>query len=262
MKKILLIILFTLLISNGYSQNKERIYLDEHYKEIELREFQKKARTDFFFVAIKSNDTAVFRKLRYRELYGKLDLKVKYQLNGLFHKRYDIDTNKVWVIHYKDSLPDIKKMRKKSGIIVIDSTGKELSEILSWDQYRRSKYRTTKNRHLKKYVTSYGDFIKTIDYEKKYLRNKNLIELLHFYHINKGYPLENDKFNWMQDSSQILKKIFTIGLEMYRIIVLHPDGSFYVITHKDSLDRQKEKIKFKYFQRAKKQWLKDYESIK
>jgi len=261
MKKTSVILILILLSLKVYSQDKKIILLDEKYKEIGFDEFNKKAQTDFFYVAIISTDTAVFKKLRFKEIYGKLNSRDKYQLDSLLQKKRNIDTTKVWVIHYKDSLPDVKKMRKKSGIIIIDSTGKEKSKILSWDQYKRNKIGKKGYGRLRKYVTSYKDFKKGFNREKKYLRNQKKIELLHFYNINKGYPLDDDEFNWMKDTNQILRKIFTIGVQMYKTIVLHPDGNFYVITHNDSLDKQKKAISLHSFKKSKKIWLKEYDKF-
>lgn len=245
-----------------YSQQKKIIYLDDSYAPIDREEFKYKADSDFYTNATFYNDTAVFHKLRYREYFGKIVPKKKTQLNKLFSGRYGVDTIKVWLIHYKDSLPDVTKMSKKAGYIILDTLGNEISEILSWDEYVHSEKRKGWNRHLYKYVESYENFKKGIDFEKKYLGNQKNFELLHIFGKNKGYPIKDDNFNWLHDSGGIIPKIFTDGLMTYKFIVLHPDGNFYTITHDDSLDRQKEKLNFKSFQKAKKEWFKQYERLK
>lgn len=262
MKKILLFIAVIFLLKSGYSQSKKTIYLNDLYDPISLEEFERKVNTNFFTNATFSNDTAIFHKLRYREYFGKIECKKKIQLNKLFSNRYNVDTTKVWLIHYKDSLPDISKMSKKAGYIILDTLGNELTGILSWNEYVHSDKRKGWNRYLYKYLESYENFKKGIDFEKRYLKKKNKFEFLHLYGINKGYPVGLDNFNWLEDSGGVIPKVFSDGLLAYKQIVVHPDGNFYAITYSDSLDLQKRKLKYKSFLRAKKIWLREYELLK
>ena len=260
--KELLFILLLIAAVYCHSQTKKVFYLNEAFEPISAKEFEFKVNTNFYTNATFANDTTLFHKLRYREYFGKLSMNKKKQLNKLFAGRYNVDTTKVWLIHYKDSLPDITKMSKKTGFIILDSLGNEISEILSKKKYVNSDKRKGWNRHLYKYVKSYESFRNEVNVEIKYFGNQKKYELLHFFGVNNGYPVEGDDHNWIQDSIGIIPKLFTDGLLIYKFIVLHPDGNFYAITHGDSLDRQKRKLNYKLFLKAKKLWLEDYHILK
>jgi len=104
MKKIFLITLTLIITIRSNSQEKKHIYVDENYKEISLKEYRKKVQSKLFFAAIIENDTAIFKKVRYKEFFGNLNVNKKSQLNRLFYKRYNVDSTKVWLIQYKNIL--------------------------------------------------------------------------------------------------------------------------------------------------------------
>ena len=269
MKRILFTVLFTLLALITYAQKKKTIYFDENYETISLKKFDKKAGLNFFLVATIKNDTTTFKKLRFKEFFGKLSIKKKSQLNKLFKKRFEIDTTKVWLIHYIDSLPNVKKMYKKSGFVFLDSMGDDVGEVLTKKEFKNvtlsnSSSLVDKNKRYinkrHKHVVDYESYKRIIPNEvEKYSRFKKL-ELLHFYNYNKGYPTEDIQLEkWFKDGNLVLRKIFTDGIAMYRTIVIHPNGNFYIVAHNISYDKQKNKINFKSYKRAKKKWRKEYE---
>jgi len=264
MKKSLLFILFVLLRVNCYSQDKEVFYIDERYKEISLTEFESKAQSNFYLIATSSNDTAIFKKIRFREYFGKLDTKKKHQLNKLLYQKHKIDSTKIWLIHHIDSLPNIDKFREKSGIILLDSLGNEFGKIMNVKEFNfkhaERLYHQKKINFYKthKMVTSYKNYKKNAVKEKReFGRFKNL-ELLHFYNFNKNYPLENDQFNWKHDSNQIFQKVFTDGNKMYLNLIIFPNGDFYTHSGRASLKKQKKLLKKKFYDRLKKDWLNNF----
>jgi hypothetical protein len=236
MKKVFFTILITLITFQSYSQELKRFYVDETYKEITFQKFNKKLESQLFFTVTAINDTAIVKKLRFKEFFGHLGIKKK-QLNKLFAKRFDIDSTKIWLIHYMDSLPDVTKMAKKSGVVYIDSS---------------------KRRH--KHVMSYLDYRKIIPRETKKYRNLKKVSLLHFYNFNKGYlqkDIELEK--WYKDSNLILKSIFTDGMKMYKTIVIHPNGKFYVRIVRKLFSEERKLLKYESFNRQEKKWRKKLE---
>lgn len=260
----LLIIIF--LSIQGYSQDKEIIHIDENYKEISLSEFERKTNLDFFVIATTTNDTAIYKKVRFREYFGKLNLKKKHQLNKLLYKKHNIDSIKIWLIHHTDSLPSKNKFYIKSGIILLDSLGNEYGEVMSIKDFnskhaKRLYKQSLNDNRIVKSVRSYEDYKKIAVNEKKEFGRLNNVELLHFYNFNKNYPLENDKFNWVQDTNLIFQKIFTDGNRMYMNLIVYPNGDFYAHSGRAPLWKQKKLLKRRLYNKLKKEWFLEYSKL-
>ena len=262
MKKIFYIVCFVLIPFASRAQEKKRIYVDENYKVINFQKFTKKSQSKLFYVINAKTDTALFKKLRFKEFFGKLDLKKKNQLNKLFQKRFKIDTTKIWLIHYIDSLPNIKEMPNKSGIVFLDSLDNEEGEILNKKEFEKTIISRNVNsinislpkKH--KHVISFEDYKKIVLNEiKKYQKFKN-IYLLHFYSFNKGYPLNDiDSEKWYKDYNLILKRTFTDGMKMYKTIIVYPNGDFYLNTYGEV----KKVLSSNKFSKEKRKWEKQLE---
>jgi len=236
MKKFFFTTLITLITFQSYSQELKRFYVDETYKEITFQKFNKKLESRLFYTVVVINDTAVVKKLRFKEFFGHLDIKKK-QLNKLFNKRFGIDSTRVWLIHYIDSLPDVTKLAKKSGVVYLGPS---------------------KKRH--KHVMSYLDYRKIIPRETRKYRKLKEVSLMHFYNFNKGYLQEDIELEkWYRDPNLILKNIFTDGMKMYKIIVIHPNGKFYVRIVRKLFSEEKKFLKYKSFNRQEKKWRKKLE---
>ena len=237
MKKIFILSVFIFHFFVSHSQEKKTVYVDENYQIVSRKEFNKKNRSKLFYITNLDLDTAFYKKLRYKEFFGKLDFKKKHQLNKLFQSRFKIDTTKIWVIHYIDSLPNVKEMPKKSGIVFLDSI---------------------KVKH--KHVVSYEDYRKGISKEKKQYNKFKDVELIHFYEFNKGYPkkdIESD--HWYHDNIKMLKRIFTDGMKMYKVIILFPNGDFCLNPY--GYDKVKKILKKKKYYKEKKKWEKKHKFL-
>lgn len=269
MKKIFLLSVFVLFFFKSNSQIKDTIYVDESYNKITRNEFKRKALSSLFYSANLNKDSIHYKKLRYKEYFGSLGFKKKHQLNKLFNLRFKIDTTKIWLIHYVDSLPDMKRMPVKSGIILLDSIGRQDGKILSKKDFsnlliNRSTNRITINSDVSKrkhrHVTSYKDYKRIISKERKRYKKFKNVELIHFYEFNKGYPKEDIENNkWYQDKNKLLKRTFTDGMKMYKVIVLFPNGDFCLNPY--GPDKAKKILKRKKYLREKKKWKKNHDYL-
>lgn len=255
MKRI--IILFLILSSYQLlSQSKKVIYVNENYKKISKKEYQKKLKSKLFDIATTVKDTVILKKLRFSEFYGQLEETKRKQIFKLFHKRFHLDTTKVWVIHYIDSVPDKKKMPLKSGLEFIDSKGKLTGIFLTQNEFKNSygKYPYKRHRHR----TSYSDYIKGLKTENNKYKNSKGIELIHLYKTNKGFPNEElKKHNYYKDKLSFFKKFFTDGLKLYTSVLIYPDGNFYASKfHYHNANFEKKLAKEKIYNRKKNKWLK------
>jgi len=121
MKNLITPIFYFLIVTNIFSQQTKTIYVDESYDEISKEKFDRLLESNLYDIAETIRDEKIYKKLRYKEYFGRLSKKNKDQLNKLFNSRYNIDSTKKWLFHYIDSLPNKEKMPKISGVIIYDS---------------------------------------------------------------------------------------------------------------------------------------------
>lgn len=235
------------------SQHKKIIYVDENYKEINFLTYKKKLQSNLFDIAKVENDTALFKKLRFIEFYGVLKPKIKSQLAKLFNKKYNIDTTKIWLIHYVDFMPNLEKMPEKSGVELLDSLYNPTGIFLNDKEFKKRK--CSKARH--KHITSAKDYISQIDKESREVKNKK-VSLLHFYGTNKGFPEEIiKKYNYFQDYKDLIKKLFNDKMKNFSVIILYPNREFYISNfYVGNLKLEKKLVRKSYYNRKKKLWQK------
>ncbi len=263
-KKLIIIFIFLFSFQKSLSQKKDTIYVDEHYKEINKKEFELKTKSTFFVIATTTNDTVVFKKIRFREYFGKLDAKKKLQLNKLLFSKHKIDTTKTWFIQHYDKLPDVEKFYAKSGIILLDSLGREFGEIMSIREFNQKHIKRlreqTKIDFLKTHrgVRSFKDYQKMLLKRKKQLKKFKRIEVLHFYSHNKNYPIEKGQIDWKRDDNLVFQNVFTDGNRIFNNVIIYPNGYFYAHSGRASLNKQKSLLKFKNYKKLEEAWRKEF----
>ena len=247
----------------GYSQNKDTLYVDENYKEIGRVEFERKTYSDFFIIATTTNDTAIFKKVRFREYFGNLNSNKKHQLNKLLYKKHKIDSTKIWVIHHTDTIPNKEKFHKNSGIILLDSLGKEYGEVMSITDFnskhaKRLYKQSLNDNRIAKRVRSFEDYNRILTTRKKELKRFKDAKLLHFYSHNENLSIEKYQIDWIKDDNLILQKIFTDGIRIYNNVIIYPNGDFYAHSGRAPLWKQKKLLKKRLYKKLKKEWLMEY----
>ena len=257
MKKILLFILLTLITLDGYSQSKKRIYVDENFKKINFLNFDKKIESNLYNVVGLVNDSAIFKKLQLNEIFGKLDSKKKSQLNKLFLNRYKVDSLNTWYIHYRiDELNRINKPNLK--YVFTDSLTKEPKEkkIEYFTRRVTSRYVQTNDPDTISYF-----FNKLSIFELNRIKNPKKTTLLHLDDIKRDSSLtvQGIHNHFYEDYNSIVKTIFNVSFSNNNLIIIHPDGSYYVSKNRSGFNR-KELFKYKSFKREEKKWLKKYEN--
>jgi len=268
--KFFFFLLFLLSINlNVSSQSKEIIYVNENFEKIDFETYTKRLNSKLFLTSLVENDTTVLKKLRFKEYFGNLGKK-KSQLNKLYQRRYSIDSAKIWLIHYIDSLPNVTKMPQKSSMLLIDSEGQEV--LISNSEYSR-----LYNQQLRKcathdsiiykgntvtlggrhnHISSYSDYKKNTLKEISSFKKHKKVSLYHFYNFNKGFPIHEINNFWIKDENQILKNTFSDGQLQYKFLLIHPNGDFYASHYFKFLSEQNKLLKYKFFKRAERKWLK------
>lgn len=205
MKLNLLTLFFVALFNLSFSQHAVNdVYLDETNKIIDERTFELKALSSVYYSMDFIFENRKYHKLRFEYFLGKIPDTKKSQLFKLLYQRHKIDTTKLLLIHYTDTLKSIDQFPKKNMIVYnADSTSHE--HLISHKQFVKNHKKCIKD-------------------HKRY---KNL-NVLHMYEHNNGHPDKFDEVVWYKDDLGIIKKLFNDGVFKYYYILIKPDGSFYL----------------------------------
>ncbi len=237
------------------------VYVDESLQTIPEEVYVNKQKMNIFLEAEIVTDTVIYKKLFYNKFFGTLDKNKKSQLNKLLYQRYQMDSSKVWVIHYTDSLPDVTTLPKKDKIVYkpVDSTQESKEAALYFNSINRirsnsfsstdyhEKLNRTKRYHHFSYKSWYNSRKKEI---KKYSKIDNTL-LLHFYDYNAGFPAIDKNVKWHKDPYSIIKSIFSDGVKNYSRIIIHPDGDFFVSYCCLTFEEEKELTNKEFFDKKK-----------
>ena len=98
------VIAFLMVVMFRYYTNAQT-FINYDNIQITAKEFKRLSNTDLFKELDIKSDSLHFKKLVYNKRFGSLSEIVKSQLNKRLFFRYTIDSTKIWVIHYADSLP-------------------------------------------------------------------------------------------------------------------------------------------------------------
>ena len=219
------IIAFLMVVMFRYYTNAQT-FINYDNIQITAKEFKRLSDTDLFKELDIKSDSLDFKKLVYNKRFGSLSKIVKSQLNKRLFFRYAIDSTKIWVIHYVDSLPPKVSLPKKSHIVFLD------------DQ-------KTKHKHL----ISYKDFVKQSKTHFKEFKNNKDVKFIHFLRAGgQDYPQEFFKsINWYYDPSNFIKRLFSLGIIHFKTQIVYPNGdfvSFYDNKNKVELKRLIKREKF------------------
>ena len=240
MNNFLFFVLVTLSISIGFSQNKKTAYIDENFNEITLNEFERRLKSELFFYIDYPTDTVDYKKLKFKEFFGHLGFDKKAQLDKLFKKRYDINSNKNWVIHYYDTLPAVENMPKNKLIEIRYASSSKVVRNLETFKSFKFGLRNKKQR--------YWDI-------------KNA-ELHYFYNYKNGYPLDKSKVKWFKDDNLLMKKLFGDSIGMHGTIIIFRHGDFYFSPTPRPIDTEKLLLNLKTRNKIRDSWKARYEKLK
>ncbi|MBC3757522.1 hypothetical protein H7U19_03855 [Hyunsoonleella sp. SJ7] len=182
----------------------DTIYIDENGSRISKAIYYNKGKSKLYYGERFITDTLVVEKLKLSYYFGKLEPEVKSQLFKLFHNRNNIDTSKVLIIHYNDTLKNPKDYVKNKELKFMYSFGHE-------------------------HYNNYKGFIRA----HKQCRKRNnvfrkIAHVCHFFGFNDGHPNEFRKQLWYKDYGLILKKLFFSGYVKANRMIIRPNGEFFI----------------------------------
>lgn len=192
-----------------FKYQKDTLYINETNEDINKRVYNLKVKSNLFAGLRFENDTLVLYKLRFSHLFGTLENSKKNQLFKLISSKNKVDTTKIIIIHYQDTLKRISQFAKKTGIVFNkDSTSHR--HVIS--------HKTFINQH-KKCVRTLGK------------RNKS--QVYHYYNFNNGHPETYKKVDWYKDNLSLIDKIFRDSYRRFNTIIIHPNGDFFCRNYND-----------------------------
>lgn len=252
----LLLLMFYMCTLQSSAQKKEN-YFNEKMELVSKEEFDRRFKSNLFVKAEWINGDSHNYKLRFIGFFGELDSIKNHQLRQFLSDRIDIDKNKLWQISYFDTLPNTKQMREQSAFVYVDTLNQDTIysiKRISWSDKRYDLDRLK----MTGYVHGFDDFTRLFTKKKKHrTRKKNSFWL---YDYNKEFPLNRiKKLNVFKDPKGIVRRLFNDGQIPYKLIILYPDGKFYVTSHDNPY--RADLTKRKIYDKVKLKWLESLNNL-
>ncbi|SFD31710.1 hypothetical protein SAMN04487987_10993 [Algibacter pectinivorans] len=209
----------------AFSQS-DTIYLDELDNPVSKIKFYTKEQSSIYSGTRYSSDTLVLQTLRLNYMYDKMPLISKERLFNFLSSNYKLDTTKTIVIHYTNTLKNPKDYPNRTPVYKFDSLN---------NTYKLLKYHNAGNldltlgvsghMHAQNYSAIMYGYKQCIKYHRK--KNEEL-SVLHLYAKNEGFPLEEKGLEWYLDKNQFIKGFFKKFNTVSNIVIIQPNGEFYV----------------------------------
>lgn len=181
-------------------------YFDLSQSEVGKITFFEKSKKDYIhFVSYEYQDTLYFQ-LQLSYYFAKLTDHKKKLLFNYLARDHKVDTSKIMIIHYADSLKSIKNFPKADT--VLNGPGATHKHLYSHQAF------VDQNRNC----------------IKKYNKNKHS-NVYHFVKTNKDHPLEIADAKWYIDKRESLYSIFNKTIKTFLIAIIHPDGRYFVYNY-------------------------------
>ena len=188
---------------------KDTIYADENNNIIDKHLFNFKFDSSIYYGFRFETDKIVVLRLRFSHLFGTLETTKKEQLFKLLASRNHVDTTKIMLIHYQDTLKRIVDFPKED-IVVFNKDSSSHTHIISH----------------KSFVKQHENCL------KGFKRNKKT-KVYHFFGINKGHPLTYENNTWEKDNFNLINNMFRDKYRRFSTIIINPNGNFYCYNFND-----------------------------
>lgn len=200
----LFFVFFIFHVFNFVYAQLDTIYFDENKEPISRSYFYKKCKSRPYQCLRYTTDSIVVEKLKLLYLFGELEPVAKTQLFKLFHNRNRIDTNKVQIIHYNDTLRKASEYDKGGNV--------EYKYVFGHE-----------------HLNTYRGFIRAHSQcIKNYKRYCERAQVLHFYKINNGHPTSYKDHVWYEDNGGLISKLFLGKFNKTQRMIIRPNGEFFV----------------------------------
>lgn len=182
--------------------SKDTIYIDEDNKIINSEIFKDKILSEYYYANLYETDENFYGKLQWTHFIGKLNQLQKAQLFQELKIKHQVDTSKVMVIHYLDTLKSKTELK------------------------RSTYYEENRNQHInhETYPEQHQQCL------KKFKKRQNT-NVYHFYNYQNNHQTTIKNLIWHQDSNKRFKSFFKKNNEISHTIIILPDG-YYLIHYR------------------------------
>lgn len=191
------------------SASKDTLRVDRNNQSIAKKIYDYKLDSSLFSALRFENDSLILYKLRLSYMFGELMPEKKTQLYQLLYSKNQVDTSKIMVIHYQDTLRAISYFPEKSKIVYAEDS--------------------LSHRHVANHKTFIKQHERCVKKNGKGRRNN----VYHFFGYNEGHPTEFDKIKWQKDYLSLVERIYRDSYGRFNTIILHPDGTFVGYNYND-----------------------------
>ena len=123
----------------------------------------------------------------------------------------------------------------QSDTLYVDENNQDISKTIYIKNNKERKYMYSfAHEH---YNTHKGFVLAHKICKNRYRKFKKIAQVLHFYNINNGHPEQYKGHVWYKDYSSLLKKLFLSGYLHSRVIIIRPNGEFFLGYHNHYLFR-------------------------
>ncbi|TXD84829.1 hypothetical protein ESY86_03805 [Subsaximicrobium wynnwilliamsii] len=189
--------------------SKDTLRVDRSNQPIAKKAYDYKLDSSLFSVLRFENDSLVLYKLRLSYMFGNLVPETKTQLYQLLHSKNQVDTSRVMVIHYQDTLRAISYFPEKSKTVYAKDS--------------------MSHRHIANHQAFINQHKNCLKKNKRGRRNN----VYHFFGYNEGHPAAFDKILWKKDHLGLVDQIYRDSYDRFNTIILHPDGTFVGYNYND-----------------------------
>ncbi len=240
------------------SAQQDTLYFDENENRISKEFFYEKSSLSFCKGVRYSTDSLVIEEIKINYLYGELESVQRKSFFQLISSRYNMDTTKTMVIHYTQILKKKEDYPKYNAVYKYDSL--ESKYILLKNHPR---FNLDQDLPVSKHMNAniFKEVVNGYKKCEKYHENfSDDIVVIHFYGENRGFPIEKKRLQWYPDNNHFLKNIFKIPKSSFEIIILQPNGEFYV-QYRDMQHDYEDLIRPKNWDSYKREFLNEIKSL-
>ena len=258
MFKAFVFLYLTVFLSFSLNSQSKIVYVNEVNKIISQSEFNSKINSPIYQgLKFPLNDSIIIKKIRFKYFFGSLNSKKKKQLFQLLSKRHNVDTSKIMVLHYDDTLKLKSSFPKRNRTVFYDSLGREVNvDKISGGYNFRQMTNVVKHLHQTNYRRFLSEHKKCL---RRYSKNKETV-ILHFFNFNEGHPTEYKGLVWSKDYGSVLKTMFFDAYQSYQSILLYPNGDYYLGYDSDLIN--KNLLDFKNMTKYKNDFITELNSFK
>jgi len=210
---------------NTFSQS-DTIYLDEEDKQVSKYVFYKKEKSSIYDGVRYSTDSLVLEALELNYVYAKMLPISQSHLFKFLSSNYKIDTTKTIIIHYTFTLKHPKDYPRTTPIYSFDTLSNTYKLLKNHNAGNLDLFLgVSRHMHAQNYRAILMGYKQCLRYHKK---NQETTSIVHLFAKNEGFPVNDKGLKWYSDENLFVRKFFNKPKRSFNIVIIQPNGEFYV----------------------------------